>query len=422
MPNDMIFSGEVRSSIIWSHDLGTFEGTCTIHIDSIYRSDEILFKKEEITLSAIRYLNDTSPEFYTFWEQLKGKHVVVFASGDSQNRLEWEKELLIQEASKLTEEEQSLLTTLPKVKIEFGPQVPPEIPCEVCQFFEIEEDEKVLQLLKKEVENGLKSKGYNELNFAHHPCVKWVLTPDAVLASLPSYATTILVLDNGRRKKELYYKIQLGEAAGRFGIPKEDVDAQKLLQIAYQDSLLDKWCEAHRYGLSFSDAADDASSYPRMAIPDEWLLLRKTYDVANSHHYYNMHPTQEYIWDTSLTALEKDSNIFDLCLLTQHPNVNVSLKSLDALKRLKDLRAVPYLLALLQFQIDITDQQLDTQNKQSAVYNIRKHLLETLDSCLDVRVYPTIEYLENSVVDDVYLRDCLQFFRSKLLNSDLKSF
>lgn len=417
-PFRVVFEGRVLSAFTWNHDLGTVLGACEIRVDSVYQTGEVLITGHPYTLSFEFAANDRGVEeqFLNDLNTLQGQKVVVFAS-HLQGKLIWGTEVLILPDEKLEQKHRDLLKRPAKKSIEWGPE--PDVhteACSLCEAFEKGDDDRVLRLIEQEIRKGMRApEGERDL-LKSHPCVDWVLPPQAILASLPSYATTIVVLDNGERHRDLYFTIQLGRAPGRFGLRNGNVDAQLLRNVAFNDTLLSNWLKMERYSLGYSLRDGDSTDYDLMTVPDHWLLLRYVYG-EHSSDFYNMHPTQETLWEQSLANLKAEGDVYSLCLLTGHINADVRLKTLQILEEIKDVRAVPYLLEMLIFEKNRSMEGL-TYDQGNELVNFRGQVVKTLASCLDTRVELTLK----SVLNPEMLGDYYDFLSELVLQPELRSF
>jgi hypothetical protein len=95
----------------------------------------------------------------------------------------------------------------------------------------------------------------------------------------------------------------------------------------------------------------------------------------------------------------------------------VRIHALRALERMQDLRAVPYLLELLKYEINVDYESLSEAERNEKV-EFRRNVLRTLASLLKVTLNPSMKTLLN----DEVLTDYLTFFSSRVIGAALRSF
>jgi hypothetical protein len=384
----------------------------------VYSATEVLLNGRQVGLQIERSMtHDTLglSAFLTTWNALEGQEVLVSADHLT-GVLQWQKDVLLQPIHSLKPED--LPTGRP---LQWGIVWEMREPNfamknDVCTAFQEGEDERALKILKRQLKKVLRHKNSNAADVKDYPCVKWHITPEAVQASLPAFASTVVVMEDGTRRRELVYTVQLGRESRLFGLIKAKTGVNKLVDIRYQDSLIHHWLAAQRIGLAYTLRDGDTLVHPTMPPPDEWLLLRDRYQRPD-YNFYNMHPSQEGLWEQSLVGLEADKDLFSLCLLTGHINHGVRIQALRTLEHMQDLRAVPYLLELLKYEINFDYESLSEAERNEKV-EFRRNVLRTLASLLKCNVNPSMKTLLN----DKILNDYLTFFSSRVIGAELKAF
>lgn len=417
-PEKVILTGEILQASSWNDDLGTFSGFCQLRVDSVYRDGVMVYKGQILSLQVERSFSADYQRLEAFqqdWMKLSGQKVFLFANGLN-GMLDWPNDIMLVKETELPADQHPtnsvLQVNMPKLL--YGPQK--EEDCPTCAAFRAENDERVLSLLERELKRSVRTKKQMSPDLSSYPCVSWVITPEAIQLSLPAFASTYVVLDDGKRRKELFYTVQLGRGSRLFGLLKSKVHVQKLIGIQYHDSLIYRWLKGQHFSLGYSLRDGDTLGYPTMPVPDEWLLLRDKYERPD-HHFYNMHPTQEYLWEQSLMGLESNKSVFNLCLLTGHINHQVRVDALKIVERLGDVRALAYLLELLKYEIAFDWEILDPIGRNQQV-EFRRQLLQTLASLLGT----TAEVTTQDLIDHEVLEAYRTFFASHVQGAELRAY
>lgn len=212
-----------------------------------------------------------------------------------------------------------------------------------------------------------------------HRCVKYVLPIGEVLSSLPTWGTKYVCFRTKQEQqvKALTYQIGYYKNIICF-FHFENVNYYDLKRFENGEEFELRKLEAYRTGLIW-EASYDTASYPDtipLCLPDlEYIRL---WNIFEYHTYF--HDNGRFIQKFSkeyVDSLEKNHMIYNLCLLSLHRSVEVKIWAVQALARLNDPRAIPYLIYLAEFYKNIYLGESDLEN----VYQLYlREIVSALDS------------------------------------------
>ena len=274
--------------------------------------------------------------------------------------------------------------------------------CKFCRDIDNENWKAVRRYISKSKQTELMLRG--------HKNVKYVLPMGTVLASLPSYGniTVGFRTKNGEVVKSLGY--QLGYSRYIFHLFHfENVHWIKLRYFGdgskYESSLL----SALRNGIIWECKDTIHFPYaPAVWIPDS-SYIRLWYALEQDKAYFIDGKVAPKFSKEYIGCLEKDSFVYSLCLLNLHSNLDVRIWGIQALRRLKDPRCIPYLLELATFYKDVYIQG-------DEIVSIYNHYLNEIIATLDELTACTTVYPFGSAQEQLRLSLGLPVWKSKIGN------
>jgi hypothetical protein len=206
----------------------------------------------------------------------------------------------------------------------------------------------------KAVERSISTMKNSGYLLTDHKCVKYVLPIREVQASLPTWGTVTAGFrtKNGIKVKSMTYQIGYYKQFTPL-IHIEDVHWSKMIRFEDGEKYESQLLKALKSGLSWQckdtvrypnpdPVWDPDSSYIRLWYAQEYY----TYCMVDGKYVERFSKDQ-------INCLEKDSFVYSLCLLNMHSHTDVRIWGLQALRRLKDPRCIPYLLSLADFYKDV---------------------------------------------------------------------
>jgi len=135
----------------------------------------------------------------------------------------------------------------------------------------------------------------------------------------------------------------------------------------------------YAFKLNTIDRIANATVYPDQAprMEPEEKYFHLAYSFEGEPYFRNSSRWVEKNSREYIDSLEVKKMIWHLCLFTMHGNQEMRIWSLEALKRMKDPRCIPYLIDLARFYKDIFPQG----DENGTIFQVFcRTLVETLDA------------------------------------------
>ncbi len=148
--------------------------------------------------------------------------------------------------------------------------------------------------------------------------------------------------------------------------------------------------EAYRTGLIWEANYDTVPYSDTIPVWLPELEYIRLWSIFEYHTYF--HDNCRFIQKFSkeyIDSLEKNNMIYNLCLLSLHRSIEVKIWAVQALARLNDPRAIPYLIYLADFYKDIYLVESDLENAYQFYLREIVSALDSMTKCSTIIPYGT---------------------------------
>jgi hypothetical protein len=402
LETEVVFSGRItRISEGVIEDLGTTLFTVTIEIDSIYRKRIFMNAKETSINWQVSTNTCTKQPLRSCLQPYFNKKWIFFLNEINFNIGDLIYPDQIRPYSVELETELSQLKQKHLMVIDyFKKEKTCASDCELC--FAIQHQKwKQVEAYFYDHANGM------EYGYMQHRNIKWMLSDKAILASLPSYTTIRLqfLTDQGEVPAYANYQIGYYHSFANW-IPwllykGFSIQAYKYFQFSDYNYLQLR---------SFKVNEDASSNYlaaicseyvreltdtgllklygPNIPITKEYAFLASIFEEEMS--FYIDHQTMaDYLpWSKArIDTLLAHRQVYLLCLVSTHTNIEIGTYSLRALQKLNDKRSIPFLIYVAEELIHF-DYSLASVKAIEQKETYTQTLTETLDFLTNCRTQP----------------------------------
>lgn len=233
------------------------------------------------------------------------------------------------------------------------------------------------------------------LGWMRHRAIKWVMPDRTILSSLPSYQSIrFLFVSRNREVESLaffqigYYKTfatwipnvlyHLFNAQAYHHFSRENYDTMMLKSLELDVATSQQYLafERKEYIRQIYDSSWQ-QQFGQSNTPDSSLVLLASVCEGPMALYedYKTMPNYEQNAFNYVDSLVKHKKVYSLCLMSHHSIPSVAAKSVTALSKLNDSRAIPFLIQLANHEVEgpFTVTQFEDRNV------LRVALISTLD-------------------------------------------
>lgn len=389
--SDVVVQGKVlEHNFSWMHDLGTEHHEVTIQVEVVYKSNRQVEKDGNIYFSTIINTSWHYPEglIETLFEPYENPSHIFFL-GDAAFTADgqaWEEIGII----KPQNETDSILEKLADNERMSISHITYEKNCDktclLCSAIE-KENWKTLKAHLKSYINTNQDGGVGawEKWLLGHRNVVYILQPEAILSSLPSWGNWGIRFKTKNGMKDASVGFRFGTMHRFFGLTlgideNETTMTSFELEPDYSEQFINnlKWA----WEATVTDTTKP-TPYPLMEAEDRWYLY--AYLDGWTGSAFNLHPSVEYLWLGTVANLKDEKAVYHLCLASQHCGYAVRYESLRNLQELADKRCIPYLLKLAEFNSTLDLNQYE-EIERSRLNNYFQLLSETLNELTNTHV------------------------------------
>lgn len=369
------------------HDLGTEHHDITLKVDKVYKFNRQVEKDGNIYFSTILsnmfYPDGTIDALFKPFEE-KSHIFFLKDTAFTMSGQDWQEIGKVPVSAEIDEQLKKLAEKERWLIEHIGYKKTCDQNCPFCKTVTDKNWNRVESQLRAYINNHQKEgvSAWEEWLLTHRQ-VEYVLQPQAILASIPSWGTWGIRFKVRDTVMDAAASFRFGAVHSLFGLTlKIDEDKTTMtgfeLRPEYTDQFIDdlKWA----WEATITDT-NRPVPYPLMEAPDSWYLY--AYLDGWTGYAFNLHPSVEYLWLETLSKLKDERAVYHLCLASQHFHPAIRYESLRALGELNDKRCTPYLIQLAQFnsKLDISTYNDTLQGELNNYFQILSETLNDLTGC-----------------------------------------